>query len=107
MGATLSRARAMAAAAVETPASRREASAADLSSSPGASGTLSPRRPSAQVGSSDELHLACLEFIFCPQADGSTALWLMPCVRASGTGVIGTRVLRSRLMCTKVLSDKK
>merc|ERR1712050_482498 len=95
-----------AAAAVETPASRREASAADLSSSPGASGTLSLRRPSVQVGSSDELHLACLEFIFRPQADGSTALWLMPCVRASGTGVIGTRVLRSRLMWTNVLSDK-
>merc|ERR1712056_73276 len=52
------------------------------------------------------LHLACFEFIFRPRAGGSTALWLMPCVRASGTGVIGTRVLRSRLMCTKVLSDK-
>merc|ERR1711972_1170541 len=33
-------------------------------------------------------------------------LWLMPCVRASGTGVIGTCVLRSRLMWTKVLSEK-
>merc|ERR1712187_447651 len=95
-----------AAAAVETPASRREVSAADRSSSPGASGTLSPRRPNAQVGSSDELHLACLEFIFRPRADGSTALWLMPCVRASGTGVIGTRVLRSRLMWPNVLSEK-
>merc|ERR1712203_868364 len=106
MGAPLSHARVMVAAAMETPASHRAASAADPSLSPGASGTLLPRRPSAQVGFSDELHSACLEFFFHPRADGAIASVVNAMCCASGTGVIGTRVLRSRLMRTKVLSDE-